>query len=189
MDVDAITWGWLIFGIVMMISEIFVPGLVVIFLGLAAIIVAAGRWSGLIEGILNSFTYWFILSLGIVMGLRGIVSKFFPGQTSKKAASDDEEAVGRIVEVLEEVGSDHENGRIRFRGTTWKACSEYGRIFPGQKAKIYARRDMVWIVDPLDDSAIITETNSLAVKIAGKSKAGDKKGRRFFIRSLKFPWK
>ncbi|MBU3915229.1 NfeD family protein, partial [bacterium] len=96
--------------------------------------------------------------------------------------NDDEDAIGRIVEVVEETCSDHDKGRIRFRGTTWKAVTEFGRIYPGQKARIYARKDMVWIVDPLEDSSEVHQRELIAEKIKEKSIIEKKKSRRFFVR-------
>ncbi len=182
---DTITWIWLIVGILLMVSEILVPGLVVIFLGLAAVIVAGGRWIGLIDGLVDSFTYWFILSTFLCLGMRGLVSKITPGEIAIESGDDDEAAIGREVEVLEETCSDNDNGRIRFRGTTWKAMTEFGRIYPGQKARIYSRKDMIWIVDPIDESVEKPQLESKPEEVKEKSIVEKKKSRRFFIRKKK----
>ena len=84
MDIDTITWLWLICGLVLMVSEIFVPGLVVVFLGLSAILVAAGRWLGFIDGLMNSFTFWFVFSLMSVLGIRGLINKLLPGNVFRR---------------------------------------------------------------------------------------------------------
>lgn len=183
MNVETITWAWLIAGIILMLAEKIVPGLVVIFLGLAAVLVAAARWLGWIEGLLDSFTYWFVLSLVIVLGLRGIVSRVFPSEISLSPSSSDEDAIGRIVEVIEEIGSDHDNGRIRFRGTTWQARSEFGRVFPSQKAKIIARDNIVWIVDPIDEGNVSSTHDSFFEKATRGSKISSKKGKPFLTRA------
>ncbi len=180
---DTITWIWLIVGIVLMVSELAVPGLVVIFLGLAAVIVAGGRWMGLIEGLMDSFLYWFVVSTVLCVGLRGLASKIMPGEMVADSKDDDENAIGRIVEVVEETCSDNNKGRIRFRGTTWNASTEFGRIYPGQKARIFSRKDMVWIVDPIEDSEMpLLEPTSDEGEERIREK---KKSRRFFVRKPK----
>jgi len=184
MNAETITWAWLIAGIVLMVAEKIVPGLVVIFLGLAAVMIAAARWLGWIDGLLDSFTYWFVLSLVIVLGLRGIVSRMFPSEISLSSTNSDEDAIGRIAEVIEEIGNDHENGRIRFRGTTWQARSEFGRIFPSQMAKIVDRDNIVWIVDPVDEGNVSSSKDSIVEKITKSSKISSKKGKRFLTRSI-----
>ena len=181
MDVDTITWLWLICGLVLMVSEIFVPGLVVVFLGLSALLVAAGRWLGLIDGLMNSFTFWFVFSLTSVLGLRGLITKLFPGNVFRRLVDEDKDAIGHVVEVIEEASPDHDKGRIRFRGTTWKAKTEFGRIFPGQKAIIQGRQEMVWIVDPAE-SGDHSKLESMVDKVEKKLPLKKKKSRRFFKR-------
>ena len=181
MDVDTITWLWLICGMVLMLSEIFVPGLVVVFLGLSALLVAAGRWLGFIDGFLDSFTYWFVFSLTSVLGLRGLITKLLPGNVFRRSADEDKEAIGHIVEVIEETSPDHDKGRIRFRGTTWKAKTEFGRIFPGQKARIQGRENMVRIVDPAE-SENHSQLDSMVDKVEKNLPLKKKKSRRFFKR-------
>ena len=181
MDIDTITWLWLICGLVLMVSEIFVPGLVVVFLGLSAILVAAGRWLGFIDGLMNSFTFWFVFSLMSVLGIRGLINKLLPGNVFRRFVDEDKDAIGHLVEVIEETSNEHEDGRIRFRGTTWKAKTEFGRIFPGQKARIQGRHEMVWIVDlaePVDRS----ELDSMIDKVEKNIPLKKKKSRRFFKR-------
>lgn len=61
---------------------------------------------------------------------------------------EDVEAVGKIVEVVKEVGSGNDHGRIRFGGTTWPAVTKEGVIMAGKKARILYRDNLVWIVEP-----------------------------------------
>lgn len=180
MTTETITWLWLIAGLVLMISELAIPGLVVVFLGLAAVLIALARWFGLIDNLLDSFTYWFILTVVIILALRGLVARYFSGDVSVTRTSEDEEAVGRIVKVIEEVGSDHDLGRVQFRGTTWKAKSEFGKAFPGQKVKIVGRDNLIWIVDPLENNEEYhVPIDSLAKKSAKKFRIGAKKSKDF----------
>ena len=167
MDVETITWLWLICGLVLMVSEILVPGLVVLFLGISAVLVAVGRWFGLIDGILNSFTLWFVLSLTTILGLRGIISRFVAGNVSHKSLDEVQDAIGQLVEVIEEIASDHCDGRIRFRGSTWRAQTKRGRILPGQQAKIQGRKSMIWIVSPVENKNHL-QTDSRVDKEAKK---------------------
>jgi len=181
MDIDTITWLWLICGLILMVTEIFIPGLVVVFLGLSAVLVAAGRWLGLIDGILESFTFWFAFSMTTVLGLRGIIGRLFPGNVLRKAVDEDKDAIGNLVEVIEETSSDHELGRIRFRGSTWRAKTEFGRILPGQMAKIQGRKEMVWIVDPVEQEDH-SKLDSMVNKVEKNLPSKKKKSRRFFSR-------
>ncbi len=143
---DVITWIWLIAGILLMISEIVIPGGVVAFLGASAIIVALGRWTGLIEGVVDSFTYWFIISIGLVLALRRVLTRKFSSDSYFEDSDEDLEAFGEVVEVVEEVSDRHMKGRIRFRETTWLATTEVGTFAPGEKVRLIERADLVWLV-------------------------------------------
>ena len=145
--VDTITWVWLIAGIVLIATELFLPGLVVCFLGAAAIIVAALRWFGLIPGLMESFTVWFVTSIVLLLGLRHFLLKWIPSESTYDLTDEDVDAVGSIVDVVETVSDSNQQGRIRFAGTTWPAIARQGTLLAGQKAKLLYRDNLVWVVD------------------------------------------
>ena len=67
---EIITWIWIIAGVILLASEVVIPGAVVAFLGSAALLIALGQWVGLIDGWMDSFMYWFVLSMGLVLAFR-----------------------------------------------------------------------------------------------------------------------
>ncbi len=144
---DMITWIWLIAGIILILSEIVIPGAVVAFLGTSAIIIALGRWTGWIDSLMDSFTYWFALSMGMVLLFRGALTKLFPSESHIEYADEDLDAFGEIAEVVEEISPQHEKGRIRLRGSTWAATTGTGTIPPGEKVKLIEREELVWFVE------------------------------------------
>jgi membrane protein implicated in regulation of membrane protease activity len=143
---EIITWVWLIAGILLIATELFIPGLVVCFLGLGAIIVAGLRWLGLITGIIPSFTVWFITSIGLLLSLRHFLLRWIPSESTYTSSDEDLDAVGSIVEVVQTV-SESEQGRIRYAGTTWPATTRHGTLLPGQKARLLYRDNLVWVVE------------------------------------------
>ncbi|MFC1853986.1 NfeD family protein [candidate division CSSED10-310 bacterium] len=151
-----IPWIWLIGGILLMLLELLVPGLVVIFLGSSAIIVAVLLWLGFVQGTLTSFTVWVVLSLLQALFLRGLLKKYFPGEKSRLYLDEDDDAYGSLVEVIETVSADHQNGRIRLGGSTWSACCLEGEIPAGNKARIAYRDNLIWYVEPIEHE-LLTE--------------------------------
>jgi inner membrane protein len=143
---DIITWIWLIAGLLLIATELFIPGLVVCFLGLGAIVVAALRWLGLISGIVPSFAVWFITSIVSLLSLRHFLLRWVPSESSYTSSDEDLDAVGSIVEVVQTV-SESEQGRIRYAGTTWPATTRHGTLLPGQKARLLYRDNLVWVVE------------------------------------------
>lgn len=146
-----ITWVWLIAGIALIATELFIPGLVVFFLGLAAMIVAGLRWIGLLTGILDSFTAWFVTSIVLLLGVRQLVLRWLPSERSFQTTNEDIEAIGTVVDVVHEVSSSDQSGRIWFGGTSWPAVSRQGVIPMGQKARLVLRDNLVWIVEPVTE--------------------------------------
>lgn len=150
MDFDMITWIWLIGGLLMIGSELFIPGLIMIFLGVSATLIAGARWLGLLQGELASLTWWFLLSMILVLGLRTVLLRFLPGNSSYQPADEDVDAFGEVAEVVDEISCHHQNGRILFHGTTWPAICEQDKLPPGSKVKVLARDNIHWIVEPVD---------------------------------------
>jgi inner membrane protein len=144
---DTITWTFLIAGILLIGTELFLPGLVVCFLGAAAIIVAGLRWIGLIPGLTESLTVWFITSIVLLLGLRHFVLRWIPSDSTYELTDEDVSAVGSIVEVVQTVSDSNQQGRIRYAGTTWPAVTRQGTLLPGQKAKLLYRDNLVWVVE------------------------------------------
>lgn len=146
---ETITWIWFGVGVAMAVAELLVPGAVLVFLGSAAMLVAGARAVGLIDTVVASFTAWFIISLGLTLSLRGIAQRIAGGQRSVQSTDEDLAAFGREVVVLSDIVAFGGEGRIRFRGTTWKARSVKGTIPVGIPARIVHRENTVWIVEPL----------------------------------------
>ena len=156
MDGNQLFWFWLIGSAILMASELVVPGLITIFLGIAALIIAGAYKLGFISKILPGFTSWFIVSLFLIFVVREFVKKMLPGETHYKTVNEDTDACGTIVDVIEDVCLAHTNGRIRYRGTTWQATTPAECISAGDQARIIARENLVWIVEPVDKNLLET---------------------------------
>ncbi len=72
---------WVVGGIVLLVAEIVVPGMVLGFLGAAALLVALLLWLGAIEGLAPALTTWFIGSIVMLVALRGLFQRLMPGDT------------------------------------------------------------------------------------------------------------
>lgn len=151
MSPETMTWLWLLGGIILVASELFLPGLVVVFLGLGAMVVALLRWLGLIDSLAYSFTAWFVSSLALIVVLRSTLQRFVPSETSFTPLEDDADQFGAVAEVVETVSPRHTDGRISFQGTTWPATSDAVEIPPGTKVTILYRESLGWRVQPSDE--------------------------------------
>lgn len=140
---------WAIFGIILVLSELIIPGAVVVFLGISALLVSFTLWTGWIEGIIPSLILWFISSLFLILLLRSLAMRFIPGETEIQNTDEDLDAIGAEVLVIETVGP-NQTGRIRFRGTTWEVDSKDNKeITAGSRARIISRNNIKWVIESL----------------------------------------
>jgi len=141
---------WLILGVALIAAEFLIPGLVVVFLGVAALLVSAGVHFGLLEGWMQILTAWFVLSLALVLLLRGLFARFMPGERETVNIDEDVDAFGKIVKVVRLINEDGTKARVSFRGAEWDAVSEDFPLKPGGTARLLGRDNLVWIVEPWD---------------------------------------
>jgi len=139
-----------IVGIALIALELVVPGGVLAPLGVAALLVAGLMWAGLVESWVSALTAWFILSLILVGVFRVVFRKLMPGDESRGSTDEDGEAFDNLVEVTETIPQGGE-GRISFRGSSWPAVCYDRTLEPGDKATIFYRDGMRWVVTPAVD--------------------------------------
>lgn len=141
---------WLIGGAVLAALELVAPGMVIIFFGLAAILIGLLIMAGVSMSIPASILLWFILSLALVLIFRNLALKIFPSDSSYGLVEDDVDAIGAVVPVITDVADDHSNGRIEYGGTSWQARTRVGQIAAGEKARLLYRDNIQWIVEPVE---------------------------------------
>ena len=164
MSPETITWIWLGGGIALMLSELVVPGAVVVFLGAAAVLVAGARWIGLIDELMTSFTVWFVLSLAMVIGLRGLVGRFTSPEKTVQATDEDLDAFGREVEVVARVTAVDESGRVRFQGTSWPARCLKDSLEVGARGRIIHRDNLAYVVELVAEPAAMEKQPETPIK-------------------------
>jgi membrane protein implicated in regulation of membrane protease activity len=142
---------FLVGGLLMLASEFVAPSLVAMFLGAAALITAGLRGLGIVDDVALSFLVWAVTSLALVVPFRPLVQRLVPGRSVvKRDATDvesDREQMGQVVEVIDDVCDDNDDGRIRFQGTTWQARATTGRFARGERVQLVYRAESVWIVE------------------------------------------
>ena len=150
MNIHEMYYLWIGAGIVFMLLELIMPGLIVIFLGIGAILIGIFIKIGIINGWLAAFTWWFIISLFLIIILRQLLMKLFPSESIYQLTEEDVEAIGKVVEVVETVTESEPTGRIKYAGTTWPAISKSGTIPKGSQARLLYRDNIAWVVESVD---------------------------------------
>lgn len=143
-------WVWLGIGVVLIVSEFALPGLVAIFLGIGALLTGGLVFLGYLETIPYQLFFWLLSSTILLFTLREQFRKFFPSLSSFERTDEDEVMIGKVVEVVEDIAPDGAPGRVRYQGTTWEAFSQ-SRIEKGQFVKIVERKNLTLIVEPVEN--------------------------------------
>ena len=140
---------WLGSGIFLMAIEFLVPGLVMVFVGLGALTVVLGMYFGYIDGILQQFITFFVSSIIYLLTLRFLVLRFVPSESRKENIDEDEEVIGSIVGLVEDINSGA-FGRVEHSGSSWQARAEGDQtILKGEQVKIIGRDNITWIVQKI----------------------------------------
>lgn len=141
---------WLIGGILLILLEFVVPGAIVVFFGLGAILTAAAVYFRMVDAPGLQFVFWSVSSLVLILIFRRQVRLWFPSLERYKPADEATELLGTEVLVTQDVTPDSSEGRVRYQGTSWKARSTGGPIPAGSKAKIAGRKNIILYIDPPD---------------------------------------
>jgi membrane protein implicated in regulation of membrane protease activity len=134
---------WFIAGIVMMLLEFLIPGFVIFFFGVGAILTALFTWSGAIESTSLQFIVFIVTSILSLVLLRNKGRKYFRGNVSEAEEegmlSDD--IIGEKVIVSEEINPAKLTGKVELHGTMWNAVSD-NVIAAGELVEITGRKDL-----------------------------------------------
>ncbi|MBL6988226.1 MAG: NfeD family protein [Bacteriovoracaceae bacterium] len=140
-------WFWWILGSVLVLAEFLLPGLVVVFVGLGALTVAALNYFGFVTTIIPQFLTWFVSSIIYCFTLRLLVIKIYPSDVVKQNSDEDQDVVGQIALVTQMI-SENKSGRIKHSDSTWPArTSDGSSVETGQSVKIIGRDNLTWIVE------------------------------------------
>ncbi len=136
---------WIILAIIFGVAELVIPGAVLIFLAASGLLVAVCISMGLVDTWISALTLWFISSLVMLIALRGLVTRFAPGDES---FSNPDDILDGVAEVVETIGPGENVGRVSFRDITWNAVSDGSEIGKGEKVKIVSRNNITLVVEP-----------------------------------------
>lgn len=117
---------WFLVGLVLAALEFAVPGIILIFFGVSAWIVALTTLFGLTPSQPVQIVLFALLSLALIFLLRRRMQGKFRGHTSsvQDPQFDLEEFNGRTVLVLKPIEPGSLDGSVEFKGASWRAVSD-----------------------------------------------------------------
>jgi len=137
---------WFLIGLVFLLLELVVPGLVIVFFGVGAWITALCSVFFNID--INIQILIFTVSSVITLALlRNYLKKRFFKEDTTLQGSLDEEFIGKTATV-ESVIQPGKQGKVSFKGTQWEAESDQ-RIEEGTRVQIIGKNSIILQVKPL----------------------------------------
>lgn len=140
---------WIIAGLVLLVAEFFIPVLIYVFFGVAAIATGLLVFAGHLDGIGVQVGLFAGLSLILTFSLRRLAKRIFKGFTADVANTEPgfEDFVGRDAVVIT-VGKQVGKMRVSFRGCEWDAYS--ARILTaGDTVRIVGRNGSRLLVEKI----------------------------------------
>ena len=152
---------WSLLGLLLIASEMFIPGFVIFFFGSGAII--TGFLTVLIPGLSSNFglqgLVWILSSILSFSFFRKKFSRIFRGTVLNKEITSE---IGYTVKVIESI-TPEKPGRVRYQGTSWKAISYTESFEPGVMVDIVKEENLTFIV-----SGTILEDNNKYLQEEGE---------------------
>lgn len=133
---------WFLLGLVLILSELMLPGVVLLFFGIGAWLAATLLWLGVIDSLAMSLAVFTVTSVLSLLLLRKYVVRTFKGRKSgEDNVNEEQEFIGKLATVLETIDPNREGGKIEFRGVQWNATAEEV-IEKGVSVRIASRENL-----------------------------------------------
>ena len=140
---------WIVLAILYACAEIFVPGGILLNLGIASLLVAIGVQQQLLDTWTLTLTTWFILASSLLFVLYFVTERFFSGDYTVDNIYEELDIYGKEVEVTEKIGPGTHAGRVEFQGTSWTALSDGSELNKGSYASIVCKENISLVVEPI----------------------------------------
>lgn len=136
---------WLIVGIVLALAEMIIPGLIIGFFSLGAIVTTLTTLVGLTRGFSSQMIVF--LSTSIVFLI--LFHKVWKKKIKLDKAYDTTNfniQLGKIVPVIEFIDPENGGGKVRYQGAIWSA-SATEKIAPGESVKVRGCENLTLTVE------------------------------------------
>lgn len=138
---------WFVVGLCLVLLEFGVPGVVLVFFGLAAWIVSFFIWMGVLESPPAQLAVFMVSSLVLLFGCRRFVKKWFVGDSQFDSPEGIEDILGKNVTVVADIPGGPGTGKVELKGAEWSARSD-APLERGSLATVKDRDGLVLVVQP-----------------------------------------
>ncbi|WP_286234622.1 NfeD family protein [Thalassotalea sediminis] len=140
---------WIVLAILFSCLEIFIPGGILLNLGIASLLVAIGVQQHILDTWALTLTAWFICASLLLFVLYFFTERFFKGDQTIGNVYEELDIYGKKVVVTEDIGPGTHAGRVSFQGTSWAALGDGSQIPAGCEAIIICKDNISLVVEPV----------------------------------------
>ena len=142
--------AWAIVGMIFIFIEFFIPGLVIAFFGVGALITALTTWIGISPSLPWQLLVFILSSILLLALLRRYVKRvFFGGTKSEMNVPNFTVDIGKIVPVEEFIQPGEVGGKVKYQGSLWLARADEP-IPPGESVKIIGCDNITLLVKKVE---------------------------------------
>ena len=138
---------WIILAVILAFAEMFIPGGILINMGIASLLVAFGVKFGWLDTWVFTLTVWFITASSLLFLVYLFTDKFISDDKSIDNVNEELDIYGKEVLVTEKIGPGTHAGRVAFQGTTWTALGDGSEIVAGSQATIVCKENISLVVE------------------------------------------
>jgi membrane protein implicated in regulation of membrane protease activity len=141
---------WFLAGLLLVLAELFLPGVILVFFGLGAWLVAVTSALGLTEGLTSQLVVFGAGSLAMLLLLRRWFRSKLHGYVSadQDPADNLDNPAGEMVTVTVGIAPGSDAGRVEYKGAAWQARSNTA-IPAGARARILETDGITLVVAPV----------------------------------------
>ena len=141
---------WFILGLILVLAEFLVPGVILVFFGIGAWIATLTTWLGWTSGWTGQLLTFAVSSVVLLAVLRRWLKIRFFGHVGARndPADNIDSMAGQTVVVTAAIAPGSVDGRVEYKGADWKAVSE-SPLAAGAQARIVDADGIVLRVEPL----------------------------------------
>ena len=140
---------WLIVGVACILAEFMMPGFVIAFFGLGALVTSLTTAIGLTTSLTWQTVVFVVVSVASLLLLRRYVAGVFKGKTEGQGLEEFNVDMGKVVPVTETIDVNKGTGHVRYQGAPWKAAS--ASVIPeGASVRIVGKENITLLVEPVE---------------------------------------
>lgn len=138
---------WFMFGLLLILAELGIPGLIIIFFGLGAWVTALVCLFFDISLNLQLGIFLVVSVLSLALLRKYVKTRFFSAKENASETLQDE-FIGRQAVAATAIQPGR-NGKVEFKGTLWEAVSDT-QVKKGQAVRITGKESITLQVEPLE---------------------------------------